>query len=71
MSQEIAAGVKKWDLIMFVTEWRDLMRDRPHPNWAPYSGIKPLADKIAPWDWRTAKRELLNRWRRLLPEVGI
>src|SRR4051794_15597738 len=44
MRPELAVAVKRWDLVMFVTEWRDLMRDRPHPNWAPYSGILPLRE---------------------------
>lgn len=59
--------VKRWDLIMFVTEWRDLMLNAPHPNWAPYSGIVPLTELIEPWCWETAKAALLNRWRVLLP----
>jgi hypothetical protein len=69
MTVEIAQQVKRWDLIMFVTEWRDVMQGRPHPNWAPYSGIQALPDKINPWDWRTAKRGLLRRWYALLPTV--
>ena len=69
MPPHIAAEVKRMDLIMFVTEWRDLMGDRPHPNWAPYSGIQPLADRIVPWRWETAKRGLLDRWQRLLPAL--
>jgi hypothetical protein len=59
--------VKHYDLVMFVTEWRDVMRGRPHPNWGPYQQFTPLADTIRPWDWETAKRALLRRWRVLLP----
>jgi hypothetical protein len=33
---------------MFVTEWRDLRYNRPHPNWAPYSGIQPLVETVKP-----------------------
>jgi len=66
----LAAQIKRWDLVMFVTEWRDLMHDRPHPNWAPYSGIKPLPDRIMPWRWQTAKAGLLRRWKELLPALG-
>jgi hypothetical protein len=43
---ETVAQVKHWDLVMFVTEWRDLMRGVDHPNWAPYENITPLPDKI-------------------------
>jgi uncharacterized protein len=58
MPPALVAQVKRWDLVMFVTKWRDLMGDRPHPNRAPYSGILPLRDVIAPWRWETAKTAL-------------
>lgn len=61
--------VKRMDLIMFVTEWRDLMHGIPHPNWAPYSGIKPLADVIKPWPWSTARQAWLRRALQLLPAL--
>jgi hypothetical protein len=69
MRPEMAAAVKRWDLVMFVTEWRDLMGDIVHPNWAPYSGILPLRETIVPWRWETAKTALMNRWQRLLPAL--
>lgn len=61
--------VKKFDLIMFVTEWRDLMHNTPHPNWAPYSGIKPLDNKIDPLPWAQARAGWLMRAYRLLPAL--
>lgn len=61
--------IKKWDLIMFVTEWRDLMHGAPHPNWGPYSGIVPLTTEIRPWTWQVARAALLHRWRNLLPNM--
>lgn len=61
--------VKKYDLIMFVTEWRDLMHDVPHPAWAPYSGIKPLPKKIEPLPWPQARAGWLLRANRLLPSL--
>ena len=66
---EIARIVKIYDLKMFVTEWRDLMHNIPHPNWAPYSGIKPLDAKIEPWPWQIARGEYLVRTNRLLPAM--
>jgi uncharacterized protein len=69
MAPAVAAAVKRIDLLMFVTEWRDLMRGVPHPNWAPYSGIKPLPDVIEPWDWQRAKRQFLARCHALLPAL--
>lgn len=69
MAPDVAAAVKRIDLVMFVTEWRDLMRNAPHPNWAPYSGIQPLPDTIEPWDWRDAKRQFLARCQTMLPAL--
>lgn len=69
MTTEIAQKVKMIDLTLFVTEWRDLMTDFVHPNWAPYSGIQPLSAKIIPWDWKTAKHQYLVRHRRYFPEA--
>jgi uncharacterized protein len=69
MPEGVAGRVKFWDLTMFVTEWRDLMRDRAHPNWAPFSGIKPLAERIRPWRWEVAKLKLLTCWQDLLPAL--
>ena len=66
---EVHRIVKLYDVIMFVTEWRDLMHDAPHPNWAPYSGIKPLEDKIDPWPWAKARAGWLYRANRLLPTL--
>jgi hypothetical protein len=66
----LQAALKRWDLIMFMTEWRDLMRDIPHPNPAPYSGIKPLPDRIEPYlDWRDAMAEYIAVARAILPAL--
>lgn len=61
--------VKLYDAIMFVTEWRDLMLDAPHPHWAPFSGINPLKEKIDPWPWPKARAGWLLRAKRLLPSL--
>lgn len=67
---DIATQVKHWDLVMFVTEWRDLMGGAEHPNWAPYEGIKPLAENIVlPWPWDVAQRQYLARCMKLLPAL--
>jgi len=66
---EIQRIVKAYDAIMFVTEWRDLMHDIPHPHWAPFSGIKPLDQKIQPWPWAEARAGWLYRANRLLPAL--
>lgn len=64
---QMAAAIKSYDLAMFVTEWRDLMRSIKHPNWEPYRKIAPLADTIVPVGWMNAKAMLLDRCRRYLP----
>jgi len=61
--------VKHWDLVMFVTEWRDLMPGVEHPHWEPYRDIKPLYTTIIPWGWERAASSLLARWQRLLPAL--
>jgi 5'-deoxynucleotidase YfbR-like HD superfamily hydrolase len=63
----IRTAVKAYDEIMFVTEWRDLMRNTPHPNWDQYRNIHPLPDVIVPLHWTQAKTMFLDRCRRYLP----
>lgn len=63
----LVAAIKRWDVIMFVTEWRDLMRGIQHPDWAPYRDIPPLALPIIPWPWEVAKAAMLKRCHVLLP----
>jgi hypothetical protein len=67
--EEIHAIVKLHDVIMFVTEWRDLMHDVHHPNWAAFAGVKPLSQKIEPWPWAQARAAWLYRANRLLPSL--
>jgi hypothetical protein len=64
----IAAAIKRWDLIMFVTEWRDLMGGIAHPNWEPYKDIAPLPDKIDPMGWFEARTRFISRAEALLPK---
>jgi hypothetical protein len=70
MPADMAAQVKAWDLTLFVTEWRDLMRARTHPDWTPYRDITPLPETIRPWPWPFARLALQVRWRRLLPALA-
>jgi 5'-nucleotidase len=61
--------IKHWDLTLFVTEWRDLMGNQPHPDWTPYRDIKPLEAKICPLDWRDARNAFLDGCYELLPAL--
>lgn len=63
----IAQKVKSIDLTLFVTEWRDLMKGVPHPDWTPYRAVAPLAAVIVPMHWREAKEQFISRCRRYLP----
>lgn len=68
--EEMQAQIKYWDLTMFVTEWRDLMGNQAHPNWAPYADIEPLAQTIHPWlGWSAARNAFLSDCHRLLPAL--
>jgi hypothetical protein len=70
MSSDIALKVKQIDLTLFVTEWRDLMTDYVHPNWAPYEKISPLMKPISVWGWEHSKDAFLVRARKLLPAMA-
>jgi hypothetical protein len=63
----LRAAIKAYDEIMFVTEWRDLMRCAPHPNWDQYRKVHPLPDVIVPMHWTNAKTMFLDRCQRYLP----
>ena len=67
-----SAEVKKADLLLLVTEVRDLM----HPNWDIFKKmwakeIEPLASAIRPWRWDYAERRFLERFHQLMDRGGI
>lgn len=68
-SSAMKAAVKAYDVTMFVTEWRDLMRGTQHPNWDEYRAYTPLRDVINPWDWKTAAAGYRARCTKLLPAL--
>lgn len=64
------AAIKRWDNIMFVTEWRDLMRGIEHPDWDRYRAFDPLAEPIIPHaTWQQARDEYIAVARTLLPTL--
>lgn len=72
MPPALAPVIKTWDKIMFVTEWRDLMGDREHPDWSAYANIEPLHDRIIqPWRWNVARTAWLMRAAKLLPALKV
>jgi hypothetical protein len=68
---EIERLVKLYDIKMFVTEWRDLMRNIEHPSWKDYQDVEPLPETIKPWKWNLAFEQLAKRMRRLLPALRV
>lgn len=56
-------SVKEADMVMLVTEQRDLLN-----NSIPDFQIKPLEGIIRPWGYRTAKQVFLNRFHELRPK---
>jgi hypothetical protein len=66
---EMQAQIKHWDLRLFVTEWRDLMGNRPHPDWTPYQDIAPLSAVIRPVGWEAARASYLGLCREILPSL--
>jgi hypothetical protein len=63
----MAAAIKAYDLSMFVTEWRDLMRAVPHPNWDEYRNVSALPQTIQPWGWQHASKAFQGRCSLYLP----
>ena len=63
----VQSAIKAYDEVLFVTEWRDLMRNIQHPNWDQYRKIKPLPDTICPVHWTQAKLLFLDRCKKYLP----
>lgn len=69
-TNRIVAEVKIWDVRLFVTEWRDLMGNRPHPDWERYRDVMPLDRRIVPdASWQQSANTLLVLWQRLLPAL--
>jgi hypothetical protein len=66
-THERREGIKYWDLRMFVTEWRDLMGNQPHPNWERYSKVPALGGNIIPLSWDRARDVFLALAFDLLP----
>lgn len=65
---EIEAAVKRFDRIMLLTEWRDLMgHKRP---WEVENGIEPLPETILPWHWKKARAALTIQFAAFLPALA-
>lgn len=67
-SPEMAEGIKHFDRVLLVTEWRDLMAGYPLPNAAAYADVRPLTRRIQPHGkWQSSKALLALVWRQYLP----
>ena len=61
--------IKKADVIMYVTEIRDLLPPQAmdllrEQGWMP-DDVEPLPQMIIPWPWHMAENEFLSRYREL------
>jgi hypothetical protein len=69
-SPEMAAAIKRFDCILLVTEWRDLMGGVPLPNAEAYADVTPLRRRIKPHSkWQRAERDLLQIWSAYVPDL--
>ncbi|WP_257164656.1 hypothetical protein [Bradyrhizobium sp. SRS-191] len=59
-SPDMKLRIKHWDLRMFVTEWRDLMRGVEHPDPQAYAGIPLLDREIHPQHWVHARNQFAD-----------
>lgn len=67
-SAGMQAMIKRFDRVLLVTEWRDLMGGYPLPNAQAYADVVPLHYAIKPVDnWQTAALLLQRCWERVLP----
>lgn len=70
-TEERKAGIKYWDLRMFVTEWRDLMDNQPHPDWVRYSKVPPIIGRIVPRPWEQVRGTFIAMCGSLLPREAM
>lgn len=57
--------IKQADLILLATERRDLMPHCGTNVWTVLDGIKPMADRIIPWNSTLANAAFIQRFREL------
>lgn len=68
INPELPACVKRADLIMLVTERRDLMPYSPGDSWTQLDGVQPLPERVSPVRPDVAFDDFLSRYRELIRE---
>ncbi len=65
---KMQAAIKRFDRILLVSEWRDLMGGYPLPDAESYADVERLHYAIKPVEnWQTAALLLRRCWERVLP----
>lgn len=65
LPETLDKSIKHADLVMLLTEARDLMPEHNNASWAARMGITPLEGTIEPWSSERAKAEFLQRFMEL------
>ena len=65
LPETLDKSVKHADLVMLITEARDLMPEHDNASWALKMGVTPLEETITPWSSERAKFEFLQRYAEL------
>lgn len=65
LPEKLHASIKQADLVMLLTEARDLMPEHDNANWAARMHAEPLKEKVTPWSSDRAKTEFLRRYSEL------
>lgn len=65
LPETLDKSIKHADLVMLLTEARDLMPEHDNASWALRMGVVPLRETIVPWTSEQAKTNFLQRYREL------
>jgi hypothetical protein len=65
LPETLHESIKRADLVMLLTEARDLMPEHGNAAWAARMGVIPRERKVLPWKPNNAKRTFLEMYERI------